>query len=80
MVIEMTKQFWFGLVLCVTLIATAGVDSVAAASCDTVLEPTDPCEEVDVVEDVLATFLQWLDKIFDSAAAGHTSVISIWNH
>lgn len=78
----MTKQFWFGLVLCVTLIATAGVDSVAAASCDTVLESTSSGADTDAFEedDILATFLQWLDRILDSAAAGHTSVFSIWNH
>jgi len=83
----MTKCFLLNLVFCVTLVATASWDSVAAASCDTVLEavdpvlaPNDPYAEVDVLEDVLAIFLQWLDKILDSAAAGHTSVISIWNH
>jgi len=82
----MTKYFLLKMVLCVTLVATASLDSVAAASCDTVLEaldpvePIDPFNEVDALEDGLANFLQWIDKIFDSPAAGHTSVISIWNH
>ena len=78
----MTKQFVLGLVLCVTLGATAGVDSVFAAPCDAALEAAEPCEEAGAFEeeDIMAIFLQWLDKILDSAAAGHTSAISIWNH
>ena len=82
MVIEMAKHFWLGLFLCVTLVATAGVDSVFAAPCDAALEASEPCEEAGAFEeeDFLAIFLQWLDKILDSAAAGHTSAISIWNH
>ncbi len=78
----MTKQFVLGLVLCVTLVATAGVDSVFAAPCDAALEAAEPCEEAGAFEeeDIMAIFLQWLDKILDSAAAGHTSAISIWNH
>jgi len=78
----MTKHFLLGLLLCVTLIATVGVDTVAAAPCDAALEASEPCEEAGAFEeeDFLAIFLQWLDKILDSAAAGHTSAISIWNH
>ena len=78
----MTKQFVLGLVLCVTLVATAGVDSVFAAPCDAALDAAEPCEEAGAFEeeDIMAIFLQWLDKILDSAAAGHTSAISIWNH
>ena len=82
MVIEMTKQFVLSLVLCVTLVAATGVDSDFAAPCDAALEASEPCEEASAFEeeDILAIFLQWLDRILDSAAAGHTSVISIWNH
>ena len=82
MVIEMTKQFVLSLVLCVTLVAATGLDSVFAAPCDAALEASEPCEEASAFEeeDILAIFLQWLDRILDSAAAGHTSVISIWNH
>ena len=78
----MTKPFLLGLLLCVTLIATAGWDSASAASCDALTEPASLGSEADVFEedDILATFLQWLDRILDSAAAGHTSAISIWNH
>ena len=78
----MAKHFWLGLFLCVTLIATAGVDPVFAAPVDAALEASEPCEEAGAFEeeDILAIFLQWLDKILDSAAAGHTSAISIWNH
>ena len=78
----MAKHFWLGLFLCVTLVATAGWDPVSAAPCDAGLEASEPCEEAGAFEeeDFLAIFLQWLDKILDSAAAGHTSAISIWNH
>ena len=78
----MAKHFWLGLFLCVTLVATAGWDPVSAARCDAALEASEPCEEAGAFEeeDILAIFLQWLDKILDSAAAGHTSAISIWNH
>lgn len=78
----MAKHFWLGLFLCVILVATAGVDPVFAAPCDAALEASEPCEEAGAFEeeDFLAIFLQWLDKILDSAAAGHTSAISIWNH
>ena len=79
---EMTKQFVLSLVLCVTLVAATGVESGFAAPCDAALEASEPCEEASAFEeeDILAIFLQWLDRILDSAAAGHTSVISIWNH
>jgi hypothetical protein len=82
MVMKMTKQFILSLVLCVTFVAATGVDSVFAAPCDVALEAAEPCEEAGAFEeeDVLAVFLQWLDRILDSAAAGHTSAISIWNH
>ena len=78
----MTKQFVLSLVLCVTLGAATGVESGFAAPCDAALEASEPCEEPGAFEeeDFLAIFLQWLDKILDSAAAGHTSAISIWNH
>ena len=78
----MTKQIVLSLVLCVTLVAATGLDSVFAAPCDAALEASEPCEEASAFEeeDILAIFLQWLDRILDSAAAGHTSVISIWNH
>ena len=78
----MAKHFWLGLFLRVTLVATAGWDPVSAAPCDAALEASEPCEEAGAFEeeDILAIFLQWLDKILDSAAAGHTSAISIWNH
>ena len=78
----MTKQFVLSLVLCVTLVAATGVESGFAAPCDAALEASEPCEEASAFEeeDILAIFLQWLDRILDSAAAGHTSVISIWNH
>ena len=79
---EMTKQFVLSLVLCVTLVAATGVDSVFAAPADAALEASEPYEEVGAFEeeDILAIFLQWFDRIFESAAAGHTSVVSIWNH
>ena len=78
----MAKQIVLSLVLCVTLVAATGLDSVFAAPCDAALEASEPCEEASAFEeeDILAIFLQWLDRILDSAAAGHTSVISIWNH
>ena len=78
----MTKQFVLSLVLCVTLVAATGVESGFAAPCDAALEASEPCEEAGAFEeqDILAIFLQWLDRILDSAAAGHTSAISIWNH
>ena len=79
---EMTKHFVLSLVLCVTLVAATGVDSVFAAPADAALEASEPYEEVGAFEeeDILAIFLQWFDRIFESAAAGHTSVVSIWNH
>lgn len=76
----MTRYFWLGLVLCVTLVAGVSFGSVAAAACENAPEPVDPPEEVDFLEEMLMSLLQWLDKIFDSVAAGNTSVISIWNH
>lgn len=76
----MTKQFWFGLILCVALVAGVSFGSMAAASCETGQESFDPPEETDFLEAMLMSLLQWFDGILESTAAGHTSVISIWNH
>jgi len=88
----MTKQFMVSLILVVSLIAPISVGSLEAANSEAVLQPAnirnpdenaaavDVLTETDDLDDLLASFSQWLDKFLASDATRNTSVISIWNH
>jgi hypothetical protein len=88
----MTKQGIVSLLLLVGLIVPTGLGTVEAAHSEAVLAPislgnpdVNAIEvgieaETDVLEELLASFTQWLDKFLASDATRNTSVISIWNH
>ncbi len=88
----MTKYFMVSLILMVTLVAPAGIGPLEAMHSEAIFEPTnlrspdtnsgevDAITETDEFDELLAVFLQWLDKFLASDASHNTSVISIWNH
>ena len=88
----MTKQGIVSLLLLVSLIVPTGLGNVEAAHSEAVLSPTSLRNpdanasevgieaETDVLEELLASFSQWLEKFLASDATCNTSVISSWNH